>query len=796
MTIPWPEGRPDQSVGSDSGQQLTQGFQVMVRQLQSLERVISTQTAMMERTINASQRYQMAGQAQMRQDVLQGVASTGGLRHGARTTQVTPMGAASSLGNLQAYGAQRLGEWIAGMPLYETPGSPQGGGGGTPVGTPSSASPPPPPQWPSPAGGSGAAPGGGGPGTGGTGGGGRGTGGGGPGTAPGPGGGGPGPGGGRSGRQGLPAVLWGSGSRGGSQQGAAVLQQVGARVAMSGGTLGGLGSALRSIPGVGTAMDVVNWGSNEYTKQREAGRVYQEVEGGSNLGAQTERLHMLAYQASMYGRMPSGAAAQAFGAVTAMGYNQAAANEGGQMQNRQSALNFVYGNYTKTGMDVNQSLQVLQTASKDANVNLSQLSSTLNSLSKDAGVAGANANTARQQFNSYFSAALGQGMGNGAQTVAGGISAMQGTLGKEFSGVDFSGELSQGRQYLLSGMSGLSPSQLQYTARTNPGAYNSLLAGQNMQFLTSGGLMTPQMQASLNQMISAAGGGNALAANPGARDQIATQFLNQWQLKGNINENLWAQEISALTGVNMNATQAFQWIVSQSAGNNEASNNGALAAPNAGASVSASNTGSARTGRYGLATGSQGSLAEEVATLGLGGHAASWQQSLTAANSAAAAPYLASEKKSGQRSPVLEAILQNTSGSDQVMVQTSSGQRVMSIADAMKYYPNELASGNVQFYSSSGSALGNTSSITQGLINSAASVTSEEKQKAGSGSGVTFSAWEKAHPSAAPTPGTQAVTVSLSAEAKQLLKLLPGNNDQAAASSTVPANPNVSQASR
>jgi hypothetical protein len=247
----------------------------------------------------------------------------------------------------------------------------------------------------------------------------------------------------------------------------------------------------------------------------------------------------------------------------------------------------------------------------------------------------------------------------------------------------------------------------------------------------------------------------------------------------------------------MNATQAFQWIVSQSAGNNEASNNGILGTTaNAGANVSAANPGSARTGRYGLATGSQGNLAEEIATLGLGGHAASWQQALTAANSSGAAPYLSAEQKSGQRSPVLEAILQNTSSSDQVLVNTASGQRVMSIADAMKYYPNELASGNVQFYNSSGQALGNTSSITQGLVNTSANVSGEEKQKAGSGSGVTISAWEKAHPSAAPTAGTQAVTISLSAEAQQLLKLLPSNNDQAAATSTVPANTSASQASR
>lgn len=829
MTIPFPGTAPDTSV--DTGAQLTQGFQVMVRQLQSLERVISTQTAMLERTQNASNRYQMAGQAQISQSVLQNVAASGGIPHGAVTTQVTPMGAASSLSNLQSYTAQRIGQWIAGTPLYEMPGAAPGGrpgatpagtptsagrqagsgapgtGSGTPVGTPSSTTAGTgsgtgagTPAGGAPAGGTpaGGVPGGGTPGGGTPGGSGSGSGSG----SPPPGGGGTAgagtpPGGGSSGRTGLPAVIWGSGSRGGSPGGMAVLQQVGARVAMSGGTVSGISNALRSIPGVGLIADAVQSGTDFYLNQREAGRVYQEVEGGSNLDAQTERLHSLAYQASMYGLMPSGAAAQAFGSVTAMGYNQAAAGEGQQQQNRQSALNFIYHNYTGTGMDVNQSLQILDSASKDSNVNLQQLSQTLNELSAAAGQAGTNADTARQQFNSYFQAALGQGMGNGSTTVAGGISAMQGSMGKEFSGVNFSGELSQSRQYLLSGMSGISPAQLQYTARNNPGAYNQLLAGQNMQFLSEGGLMTPQMQSSLNGMIKSAGGGNALMQNPDLRDQIANQFLNQWQVKGNINENLWAQEISALTGVNMNPTQAFQWIVSQSAGVNEASHNSGLSGgASPGANVSASKLGSAPQGRYGLAQSRTG-ITDRISSLFEHGNLSgeSWQNVLKSAGPAGSA-YLQQEQKTGQRSPVLEALLQNTGSSDQVMVQTSSGQRVMSIADAMKYYPNELAAGNVEFYGSNGQAMGTTSAITHGLTNASANVTAEEKQKAGSKLGVTAAAWEKAHPAAASAGGGQAFTINLSAEAKQLLKLLPSNNDQAAATSQVPANPWPSQASR
>lgn len=806
MTIPWP-GQPDPSVGSDPGQQLTQGFQVMVRQLGSLERVITTQTATLERALNAQQRFQMAGQPQLRQDVLQSIAGAGGNVAGARQTQVSPMGALSSLENLRTYGAQQLGQWIAGTPLYEMPSQGGGGGaGGTPVGAPSSLSPgganwggggapgsgygttgaPPPGSTPvgtpSSAGGP---PGGRAGGSGGYGGGG----GGGPAGPPGGPGGGP-PGGGGAG---------GGGGFGQGGRGAAILQQVGARVAMSGGSLSGLGQQLRNIPGIGLAIDTANSIANTYLNQREAGRVYQETEGGSNLSAQTERLHSLIYQASMFGLMPSGAAAQAFGQVTAMGYNQAAVGEGQQAQNRQSALNFIYGNYTKTGMDVNQSVQILSTASQDANINLQNLGDTLNALSASAGQAGANAEVARNQFNAYFQAAINQGAGNAATGIAGGISSMQASMGKQFAGVNLSGLLSQQNQYLLSGMSGINPNQLQYIQRNNPAGYNQLLAGQQLQILTNGGLMSPQMQSSLKQMIARAGGGNALMSNPDLTQQVAQQFLNQWQIPGGIDENLWTNEINALTGSNMNSTQALQWVVSQFAGINPASHNSSVT-PGATGTVAANNIpGGTPKGQYGLAQGhgvAWGGL-ESLLTAGHMGNAQTWQQVLQGKNGPAANAYLSQEQRTGQRNPVLEALLQNTNSGDQVMVQTASGARVMSIADAMKYYPNELASGQVEFFSSSGQALGNTGGLTHGLINPAANVAAEEKQKAGSNAGVTSAAWFKAHPGAVtPAGGGQAVTITLSNEAQQLLKLLPSNNDQAAATSTVPANPWPGQASR
>jgi len=754
MTIPWPGGpQPQQQVGPpDPSMQLSQGLTSMSRQLMGLQQAINAQTQMMQRSINAQQRFQTGGghgggsNVPMNPQVVAAAQAAGVGLGGPGMQQVTGVGATTSTANMRTYLAQQIGQWIAGTPLYGNQGGGGhggggGGGGGGPV-APVGPQAPPNPQ------------------------------------------------------SGLAGWLFGTGRHGaqtpGQQAGATILQNLGAQVAASGGGPGGIAGALRSIPGVGMLVDAANSVTNTYLTQREAGRMYQNVEGGSNLGAQTERLHALAYQASMFGRMPSGAVSQAFGAVTQMGYNQRAANEGGELQNRQSALNFIYHNYTSTGMDVNESVQVLQTASQNAQVNLSQLSTTLNTLSDAAGKAGTNAETARQQFNSYFNTALGQGMGTGASGVAQGVSQMQAMMGKQMAGVNFSGELSQQSQYLLSGMSGMTPAQIQYLQRTNPAAYNKLKASQNMQFLQVGGLMTPQMQASLKGMISKAGGTAALQSNPDLTQQIAAQFLNEWQLKGGINENLWAQEISSLTGVQMNANQAFDWIVSQTGGINEATANPTLAT-NRGANVSAANIGKAPTGKYGLATGSQGNLLEQIATFGLGGHAASWQQALTAANSKAAAPYLAAEQKSGQRSPVLESLIQNTSSATQVAVQTANGTRVMSIGDAMKYYPQELAAGNVQFYGANGAAMGNTAALTGGLVNTGASTAAEQKQKAGSTLGTSLAAWQKAHPASS---GQVRNVFDLSADAKQLLKLLPGNHDQAAATSTVPANTYASQASR
>jgi hypothetical protein len=790
MTMP-PDGRPDQSVNPGGDFELAAAFQTLVTKVEALTSVIQSQTNVQERSANAQARYAAISatkQAQISDLAVQRIQVAGGLSPGMTggTSQITPTGALSSLQNLQSFTAQRIGQWMAGTPLF-TGGS--GGTGLTPIGTPNSTTAPA---------GSGAqavqrasAPSGGG--TGGPGG---------PGQIPGQA---PGPG-----LGGLPGKVFGAAGPAsqGESNALGYMQLAGSRIAMSGGTLGGIAGAIKGLPGIGLAVDAYTGLTNFYQGQYEQGRQYQETEGGTNEGGQAERLHQAGYQLSMaFSPLGSKAAGQAFNAVTALGYSRASTSmdttfggTGAYAQDRMGALNFAYNQFTSTGAPIDQSVQMIQAAGQNVTISLKQVGEALLGISDDAGKAGANANTARQQFLGYFQTAIQGGAGQGSPALAGAVAATQASYGKQFAGTSFAGELTQQRQYLISGQTGLSIGQLQTMQRTNPNQYAGLIGTQNVAFLTYLGIQPDAMQA-LQQMIGSAGGGAAVKMSPDLADRIANQWLNQYQGKYDWNLTIWAQILSSLTGISLTPANVGAWIVQQVAGNNEASgaNHPVSGAPGGGTSgtptSNAAGSGAA-TGQYGLAQGvAPAPITGPMSRFGGMTSGQSWQQVLTGKSGTAATAYLSEEKTAGQRSPVLEALLQNLSQGDQVQVQTKNGPRVMSFTDAMKYYPDELMSGAAQFFSSGGKSLGNTSSITHGLTYSdPTGVAAEEKAAAGSNLGVTSKAWQRSHPGSTVKSG--GVTISLAADAQKLLKLLPGNGEQAGAAGTAPTSPWPTYSSR
>jgi hypothetical protein len=808
---------PEQTVNPGGSFQLSQSFDMLVDTMQGLQRTINNQLTFMERQADATARYAQPGMQslpQMQQALTQQVARYGGLtgRMGGPDPQLTGWGALSSMQNLSIYASQRIGQWVAGMPIFAgqgggaSTGGPSMPAGVTPQGTPSSAAAPAgagaqavAAQAASQVGPYAAAY-----------------------AALGgqPPAGGPGGGGGGQAATAAPAALGGLPGRFGAAQGGAaanIMRLAGARIAMSGGSLGGVIDALRGLPVIGLGADILEKGTDFFQGQFAQGRAFQEVEGGTNLGGQAERLHQAAYQASMlFSPIGATAAGEAFQGVTALGYNRASAgfqttSAAGlgtpYAQDRQGALNFLYNQFTQTGAPIEESLQTLAIASQNSQINLQNLSEVLDKVSDTAGSAGANADAMRKSFQQAFQQAVGGlGAGPAAPALAGAVTATQAAYGQAFAGTSFAGELSAGRQYLLAGQYGITPGQAQYVARNAPQQYANMISGQNMQFISQLPGMTSQALQSMQSMISQSGGGSAIAGNPDLVNQIANQWLNQWQVPNDINVQVWAQMISALTGVNVTPGNVVQWVIQQVAGNNEAAaaarmpSSSQTGVRSGAATVPAGNTRGAVTGQYGLA---QGTPVQAVpgalgARFGMTEPAQSWQQVLTSKSGAAAQAYLSEERRTKQRSPVLESLLQHVAANDQVEVQTKHGARVMSMTDAMKFYPDELMSGSAMVWTADGKqVLGTTSQLSGGLSASEPKgISAEERSAAGSNLGVSASQWRRSHPSSVSAQTGRTVTIDLSQEAKQLLKVLPTNYDQASASGTVPAVPWPSTSSR
>ncbi len=151
---------PDQNVLPGEGVDMAEGFQVMIRTLTGIQQAVSEQTQILQRTLDVQSRYALAGAGrggaaaaqgqiyaaarlpQVRQSVLHEIARTGGMNPEHMTagmTQITPVGALSSLQNLQTFAAQRLGQAIAGEPIFDQPGQRPGAGApppGTTISTP------------------------------------------------------------------------------------------------------------------------------------------------------------------------------------------------------------------------------------------------------------------------------------------------------------------------------------------------------------------------------------------------------------------------------------------------------------------------------------------------------------------------------------------------------------------------------------------------------------------------------------------------------------------------------------
>lgn len=805
-------GRPDDSVSRESNPNLGQMFESFTASIKALEETIKRTSEETIAALDTSQRYgvgsdvHLAYRARQRaakrtpdinSQVLRQMTEGLGISSDATLgmTRVNRRQASTSFENARAMFAQRLGESIAGRPLYgddyvpdpdeippggsrprRTSGS---GSGGTPTGTTTS-------SGSGPSGGSSSTP--------------AGT----PTSA----------GGGRGGSGAppyggdIPPEGWeyphGFGDRGGRYQRPrnAFFQNLGARIAQTGGQPDRLAHALGHLPGIGLVTSTAGKIGEVYRDQREKNRFYQNIEGGSNFAGFGERLAEERYRWGNVLQFSGDMSRQAFKEVTNLGYTDATPELTGNQQNRQSALDFVTHNYNARGMDVQESVGILQTASKNASVSLNSVSTALKDVSDTSRQAGVNAKEMREHFNAYLQTAIGTGAAGGAPQLAQGLASMQASYGRQFQTTNFSGEMGPTQQYMMSGQYGIAPAQTQYLMRTHPQQYSRMLTGSHEQWIQN--VLSQEQIQDIKQLIQKYGGPGSI--DESKAQQISNEFLNKWQAQGQLDLNVISQQLSQLTSVELTPDTVMPWIVEQLAGNTEASHAKTAAQQNSQAPVGRGKTGGAAKGKGGLAQGWDEKQGKKL----VGGP--SWQHKLQYSNvgflanefqglglpfgqNPAANAYIKSVDKTGKRDPVLESLIQTVKnpGDAHVKVSTKGGERVLSFEDAMKQFPNEIASGKAVFVD--GDYAGKNVQQITGDVDANRNVSGELKKTTKSGEALKD--WQKDHPGTAGGGAKQGrVTVDLTNEAKKLLQLLPNRNNGAANQATVPQNPNAANGSR
>ncbi|WP_428957951.1 hypothetical protein [Streptomyces sp. cg35] len=549
----------------------------------------------------------------------------------------------------------------------------------------------------------------------------------------------------------------GSGGGGGSGMGSwtrAALPRIGTMV---GGAAGGV---------VGAAIAVGSQIPAEVRSQRDKNAYYQSIEGGSNVAGFAERAHEEAYRWTTFGVLSSDEARKAFKGVTKLGYNSKV--EGGP--GRQDALNFVYHGKTSYGATVDESLQELQVASKNAQIQFKDLSKALKDVSDSAGKAGVNSQMARAEFTQLMDTATKNGFGSSAVGVAQLEQQTKNSYGRSFQDLDVSDRLSMSHAYMAASTAGMSVSDYLTSGVTAKG-----MADQNLDYAAVQAVLKPGVEEWIKTQVSKSGGAGNLS------EAVATQIGEELIRKFYPNDSpALAQVVARLSGnkgLASDPVKAATWIVQQY------NDKGSLATAQSMSKkdkaeqkkISEKNSvikGVGETARIpmddrGLNAGKtlvgDKNLDNEHSGgfLGFGGD-----------NSDAYNAYQDWHKKNGgQEDPVIYSLLNKIKGDNKskVAVTTKTGKKVVSLADAIKRHRNELASGKAVIVE--GDQAGKTVAQVLGEDKVDPLRDFSKEAKAKESEGESYAKWEKDH-TKKDKKGRDKLEISLTAEARRLLTVL------------------------
>jgi len=469
-----------------------------------------------------------------------------------------------------------------------------------------------------------------------------------------------------------------------------------ARISGIGGALSGEGAmaGLRAVPYVGGAVMAAGalWeGANFVSNQRAANSQYQSIYGGSNVAGMAQRAHGVGFQVSsmLGGGLSMGAAGEAYKGVSALGYGGA---------NRNQALGFIQSNYKTMGMDVKSSMELISIASKNASGNLMDLEKQLRAVSDQAKATGQNANVVREAFVQNYGASQQAGLGaQSSGMVAQSATNVTAGMGRQYSGINMTGMLSQTGMTIAAANTGMTYSQFVGASQNNP----MLVAGAQQDIINRAfdAVIDSASKTAIQQIIQQHGGNKAVVDNPGVQQSIGAEILKQGLLN-----------IPALTGVlsgygidvsSLNPVNVAGWAVAWAAGGVDIKKQTA---------AQVSQTQQRSISDLAQGKGMPAGMSQHGTDV-LKGQAQQAQYKAKYGTSGIGNdPGLAFDTKSGMYDPVI-AELQKRYGADlKLGVQTADGYREVTLAEAAAKYRDQLVNGTAVLVDTkrSGDAKGQT----------------------------------------------------------------------------------------
>jgi hypothetical protein len=446
---------------------------------------------------------------------------------------------------------------------------------------------------------------------------------------------------------------------------------------------GGFMAAAKAVPVVGTAIavaDAANSAAIWLTEQRAKNAEYQAVYGGTNLEGIGGRL---SEEGFMWGQrldtgMTEDQSRQLFKGVTSMGYSGS---------DRSDRLDFAVDAYKEFGMSVSQSLGAISLAAKSANSNFAGLQRSLRTVTLAARSTGQSAEVLRDQFLQTYAGLAQAGLGTASSSLAAGLVGATSGTNRQFDQINTSGVGNTTALRIAAAQTGQTYGQLLAGEQQGDTELARTIDTQTGQAYSAA--VGPQAQNTVQQGIAKAGGNESVQQNQGSQHTIALDLMKSpdWD------SQVVAENLFAMTGgqIDVRAADptvvAEQYVAYQAGTRIETQQKAAQAAQNPKALTDDDRN-------WGGIFGAKGQ-SKFVAD-----HYESDMDSLLhvfsgSSNDDAVSAYEDRQNTTNQTDPVIEDLISNYADKSDVgyEVQTKDGKRTVSLADAIQYYPDQLAKG-------------------------------------------------------------------------------------------------------